>query len=134
MSVKITDNSDKVLELFEKAKKQALTAIGITAERFAKTDTSMPVDTGRARNSITWATAERQGEQYSYTDERGNRYAEKIGVGADKNSVYIGSNVEYFPYIELGSRNMRARHILKNASSNHGTKYKKLVENIFKNA
>ena len=118
----------------ERAKKQALTAIGISAEKYAKTDPSMPVDTGRARNSITWATADRQGQPYTYKDNQGLSFTDKIGTGADKNAVYIGSNVEYFPSIELGSKNMRARHILKRAATEHTSDYKALVKKIMENA
>lgn len=51
--VTIKDNTDEVLRGLEKAIKNGLEAIGITAEAYAKKDT--PVDTGRLRNSIAHA-------------------------------------------------------------------------------
>lgn len=51
--VTIKDNTDEVLRELEKAIKNGLEAIGITAEAYAKKDT--PVDTGRLRNSIAHA-------------------------------------------------------------------------------
>lgn len=69
IDVKITDNSDEFLKALPEQIEQALTAIGLTAESYAKQD--CPVDTGRLRNSITHA------------------------VEAGEQAVYIGSNVEY---------------------------------------
>ncbi|MBO5702147.1 MAG: HK97 gp10 family phage protein, partial [Clostridia bacterium] len=77
MSIKITDNTDEVLSSLEKAIKNGLTAIGMTAEGHAKK--AAPVDTGRLRNSITHA------------------------VKMDEKAAYIGTNVEYAPYVELGT-------------------------------
>ena len=133
-NVKFTDHSKEVLSAFAKAKKNALTAIGITAERHAKKDPAMPVDTGRARNSITYATKENEGSSFSYRDDNGNTFSDQRGTGADSSSVYIGSNVEYFPYIELGSRTISARHVLQSAASNHSDEYKKLAKQAFENA
>lgn len=100
MDVKITDNSKAVLEELTQKKALALEAIGMTAESYAKKDT--PVDTGRLRNSIAHAT--------------------------DENSAYIGTNVEYAPYIELGARGRHAYHMLGNAATNHSEEYKRLVK------
>ena len=57
MSITIKDNTDEFLSAFEKAIENGLTAIGLTAERHAKRKiTDYPaVDTGRLRNSITFA-------------------------------------------------------------------------------
>lgn len=69
MEVVIKDNSAEFLKALPEQIEQALTAIGLTAESYAKQE--CPVDTGRLRNSITHAVE--TGEQ----------------------AVYIGSNVEY---------------------------------------
>ncbi|MGN0683748.1 MAG: HK97-gp10 family putative phage morphogenesis protein [Oscillospiraceae bacterium] len=105
MEIKFTDNSAKVLEALEKAKNNALEAIGITAEKYAKEKT--PVDTGRLRNSIAHAT--------------------------DDDSAYIGSNVEYAPYVELGTAKQKANHMLQQAAQNHTSEYKKLAQEALKN-
>lgn len=104
VEVKITDNSGEVLRAFERQSAAALEAIGITAEGFAKRST--PVDTGRLRNSISHTV-----------------------VGSD---VYIGTNVEYGPYIELGTVNYIGKHMLKNAAANHGELYKQIIETYLK--
>ena len=134
MSVTVKDNTQEILSALEKAKKRGLKAIGMAAERHAKKDPNMPVDTGRARNSITWATKEREGEVVNYKDDNGVAYSEQIGQGAEKDAVYIGSNVEYFPEIELGSRTISARHVLQRAATEHTDEYKKLLQESFENA
>ena len=133
MSVKIDDNSAKFLEDFERKLLVGLEAIGIEAEGNAKEDANMPVDTGRARNSITWATKAKEGEGFSYSDDEGNNFNDQIGTGADEHSVYIGSNVEYFPYIEEGSRTISARHVLRNAIVKHKDEYLEMLRDAFKN-
>ena len=133
MSVKINDNSVKFLEDFERKLLVGLEAIGIEAEGNAKEDANMPVDTGRARNSITWATKAKEGEGFSYSDDKGNNFNDQIGTGANEHSVYIGSNVEYFPYIEEGSRTISARHVLRNAIVKHKDEYLEMLRDAFKN-
>lgn len=105
MSVTIKDNTQQVLSALEKAKKQGLEAIGMTAEGHAKKNT--PVDTGRLRNSITHTT--------------------------DSNAAYIGTNVEYAPYVELGARGRKPVHMLQRAATEHRDEYKKIMESSLKN-
>lgn len=133
MSVKIDDNSAKFLEDFERKLLVGLEAIGIEAEGDAKEAPNMPIVTGRARNSITWATKAKEGEGFSYSDDEGNNFNDQIGTGADEHSVYIGSNVEYFIFIEEGARNRTARHILRNTITNNKTKYAEMLKDAFKN-
>lgn len=100
------DNTDEVLSTLEKAKKRGLEAIGLTAEGYAKKDT--PVDTGRLRNSISHAT--------------------------DDEAAYIGTNVEYAPYVELGARGRKGAHMLQKAATEHTDEYKRIMEDAMKNA
>ena len=106
MSYKYKDNTDEVLAALKRAKKRGLEAIGLTAEGHAKKET--PVDTGRLRNSISHTT--------------------------DDESAYIGTNVEYAPYVELGARGRQGKHMLQRAASEHADEYKKLMEDSMKNA
>ncbi len=75
-SVRMTDNSDKVLSALDAAVARALEMIGGRAETHAKE--LCPVDTGNLRNSITHQVA-------------------------SEDTVAIGSNVHYAPYVELGT-------------------------------
>lgn len=85
---------------------QALIAIGMTAETHAKEE--CPVDTGRLRNSITH------------------------DVDMSEQAAYIGSNVEYAAFVELGTSKMAPRPYLRPAAENHSAEYKSLVESALK--
>lgn len=75
--VTFDDYSPQVLAEMHDAVLRALERIGEQAEGYAKD--LCPVDTGQLRNSITHAVDD--GEQ----------------------AAYIGSNMEYAPYVELGT-------------------------------
>ena len=100
MKVDYKDNSQQILSALEKGIKNGLEAIGLTAETYAKKAT--PVDTGRLRNSISH--------------------------DVDGEAVYIGSNVEYAPYVELGTSRAKAHHMLQKAATEHSAEYKRLAE------
>ena len=108
MNWTMKDNTDEVLSALEKAKKRGLEAIGLTAEGHAKKIT--PVDTGRLqlRNSISHAT--------------------------EDEAAYIGTNVEYAPYVELGARGRQGVHMLQRAATEHTDEYRRLMEDSMKNA
>ena len=87
----------------------ALKAIGQTAEGYAKDD--CPVDTGRLRNSIANEVFE------------------------EENAVYIGTNVEYAPYVEYrdnASHQTGKAHFLRDAAANHGDHYSAILEAALK--
>lgn len=136
MSIRLKDNTDEVLSALQRAKKRGLKAIGFTAERYAKEDANMPVDTGLARNSITFALAGERANISQYSADRGDGRGEYSGTasGEKGEAVYLGSNVEYFPIIELGGKNMTARHVLKRAATEHSEEYKELMVDSMKNA
>jgi hypothetical protein len=136
MSYTYKDNTKEVLSALDKAKIRGLKAIGIEAEGFAKEDPNMPVDTGLARNSITSALAGEGARVKSYKADKGDGKGSYSGTaeGEKGEAVYLGSNVEYFPFIENGSRTINARHILRNAASVHADRYKELMEDSMKNA
>lgn len=79
MAFGFTDHSREVLEALTTQKEAALEAIGQAAEGFAKANlTQFPrVDTGRLRNSVSHTT--------------------------DEDNAYVGTNVEYAPYVEFGT-------------------------------
>lgn len=101
-----TDNTKEVLAALEKAIDRGLEAIGLTAEEHTKKET--PVDTGRLRNSMSHAVQDK--------------------------AAYIGTNVEYAPYIELGVQGRQGVHMLQRAATEHTSEYKKIMEESIKNA
>lgn len=128
------DNLNEVLAELKNRKRAVLNAIGIEAEGFAKSDANMPVDTGRARNSITYALSGEEAHIRSYTDDGGTnswRYEGKAD-GKVGEAVYLGSNVEYFPTIELGGQNRVAHHVLQRAVETHTERYKEVAEMVMK--
>ena len=110
MKVDYTDNSEQVLSALEKGKRNALTAIGASAETHTKDNITADdlIDTGRLRNSI------------SHT--------------VDGESAYIGTNVEYAPYLELGTKKIAAHHYLKRAATEHKDEYKNLTAQAIQSA
>lgn len=107
MSVSFKDNTDEILLGIDGALERALTRIGFQAEGYAKD--LCPVDTGRLRNSIT------------------------NEVAKSEKAVYIGTNVEYAPFVELGTQRQRAQPYLKPAAVNHAKTYRNIVEDELKN-
>lgn len=108
MSLEIrTDNTDLVVDGINDAVLRALERIGQAAEGYAKD--LCPVDTGNLRNSITHVV-----------DESGE-------------AAYIGTNVEYGPYVELGTVKQNAQPFLHPAASDHGQTYRNILEDELKN-
>lgn len=110
MEIEITDNSGRVKEELQAACLRALEKCGLVAEGYAKL--LCPVDTGFLRNSITHALSGEQAAIFSYKADK----PDKSGVirkgaysgsapseSGGEMSVYIGTNVEYSAYQELGS-------------------------------
>lgn len=106
IEIKLTDNTKEVLEAAYDAWAAGLEAIGLAAEAYAKQ--ACPVDTGRLRNSISH--------------------------DADEEAAYIGTNVEYAPYVELGTSRMAPRPYLRPAAEDHSDEYRSLMELAMKNA
>lgn len=100
------DNTDEIKKLMLDAKLVALEAVGLQAEGYAKR--LCPVDTGNLRNSITHT--------------------------ADDDTAYIGTNVEYAPYVEFGTSKTAAQPYLRPAAQNHSEEYKRIIEYYLKNA
>lgn len=76
-SVTITDNTKLARELLTAAANAALKKIGSTAEEYVKENTPTSAHGGRLKNSMTHIV--------------------------EGDSVYVGTNVEYAPYVELGT-------------------------------
>lgn len=95
------DNRREVAEAIDKAVAAALEEMGLACEGYAKL--ACPVDTGRLRSSITHMTKPSDG------------------------AVYVGTNVEYGPYVELGTVHKAARPFLKPAAADHADSYRAIL-------
>ncbi len=131
MNVEFTDNSKEALAAMQEAALRALEKCGLVGEGYAKK--LAPVDTGNLRNSIT------------HTVDEGEM------------AVYIGTDVEYAGYVELGTgkyypggrptpwvyqdakgnwhmtHGQRAQPFLKPAVADHAQTYRNIIENELKN-
>lgn len=92
------DNREAIADAIDRALVAALEETGLVAEGYAKR--ACPVDTGRLRNSIT------------HIVDEGTRH------------VIIGTNVEYAPYVELGTRRQKPQPFLYPAANDHYSTYK----------
>lgn len=102
------DNTEEASRGIQRAIDRALEEIGLAAEGYAKR--ACPVSTGNLRNSITHA------------------------VDAGEKAVYIGTNVEYAPYVELGTSKQEAQPFLRPAATEHGDQYRQVLESALGSA
>lgn len=157
MSKKIVDEAnfqvesskEELLALLEQIAEGVLTDWGQTVERYAKG--KAPVDTGRLKNSITWALGggEAAIAEYQSSSTHGhNPSTEKWGTAGKpapkphggkysgtapkdsqgKRSVYVGTNVKYAQYVELGTSKMGPRPFLKPAVTDHISEYMDILK------
>ena len=98
--VKFTSYKTKVLQDINDGIDRALEICGGTAERYAKE--ICPVRTGRLRGSIGHAKKNPTTEQ-------------------------VGTDVEYAPYVELGTRYQKAQPYLRPAVENHRGEYERII-------
>ena len=135
MNISFKSNRKDCLSELDQASERALFICGGKAESYAKqnlTDNGS-VDTGLLRNSITFARGGQKANTSSYAASKGGVSGSYSGTApSDKSgekSVYIGTNVEYAPYVELGTVRTRAKPYLRPAAENHGEEYKKIIRN-----
>lgn len=104
VNVRIDDHSEEFLRELAAKIPVALEECGLVAEGYAKR--LCPVDTGNLRNSITHTQS--------------------------GDAEYIGTNVEYGPYVEMGTTRTRAQPYLKPAVADHADQYKQIIERRLK--
>lgn len=118
--VVIEDNRPAFDAEFEKAVIKALHMVGGTCETSVK-DTltaNESVDTGLLRNSITYALAGEAAQISTYASDDGSITGSYSGTAPEdgddkKKSVYVGTNVKYAPYVELGHAQQPGRFVPK---------------------
>lgn len=111
IEITIKDNSGKVLQELESKMPEILNALG--NEMYKSVYNFMTedkvVDTGRLRGSISYSTP--------YGDYNNPTIANKsndfIRGAKEKDTVVIGSNVEYASYVNSGTSKQRARKFLE---------------------
>lgn len=134
-SVETSSNKTSVIRATEKAMKKAARMIGGTVVGHAVE--LCPVDTGLLRNSITFALGGDAPEIVDYAsstkDSSGNltegHYDGSAPADDDGQiTVYVGTNVQYAPYQELGTVKMDARPFLRPAMENFKDEIEQIIE------
>lgn len=112
---------------------RALEIIGAKAEGYAKN--LCAVDTGLLRNSITHTRSDGTAAISDYkadkekNGERGEgSYSGRVPFGNEK-AVYIGTNVEYAPYVEYGTSQSKKgpQPFIRPAVQDHIDEYKHIL-------
>lgn len=98
----IKDNTNAVIAEADRLIQKKLELAALLVERTAKETGYCPVRTGTARRSITHE------------------------IALDGKSAKVGSNIEYFPFIELGTRKMPAYAPLRRALETRWKQIKRL--------
>lgn len=138
MSIEIKDNSAAVIANMQAGVERALEIIGGNAETYAKA--LCPVDTGLLRNSITHvaggATVQKN---YSadHGEQRGSISGQAPKDEEGQYTVYVGTNVEYAPFVELGHRTKsggmsKIKAFIRPAMENHTDEYNRIFRNEVK--
>lgn len=142
LTVKIIENNKaKVLDELEEAIERALEAMGLQGENYAKASCTA-VDTGLLRNSITHAIGGQGAATQTYTADTPKKGKPSTGSyggtapGTNK-VVYVGTNVEYAPYVEEGHRlpsggHVPGVHFIRNGVLGHFEELAELAEDALK--
>lgn len=104
IEIHIEDHSEEFLRELADKIPVALEECGLVAEGYAKR--LCPVDTGRLRNSITHTTEE--------------------------NTAYVGTNVEYAPYVEMGTKHTHAQPFIGPSLTDHVSEYEAIIRDRLK--
>ena len=119
MSLDVKDNTQEFLSAFESAKLRGLERIGEAAEGYAAD--LCPVGTPESTGIPGYIGGTLKGSITHIVD-------------ISNDCVYIGTNVEYAPYVELGTYKMDARPYLKPAGTDYTQTYNNIMEDELKNA
>lgn len=137
-TVKFDDNSRIFLDAEREAVDRALYAIGVKGVEGATDaisgayNVAAAVDTGRLRASISFITEKGEKGDSGQTPPPNAKQGDKLSGTAEKNSVVIGSNVEYAEYVHDGTSRMDGRPFLREGIDKTKGDMERQVEKIFK--
>lgn len=161
MDIQFKDNSKEIVEKLHEAAKTAVDAAGLQAATLARMElqnSPSRIDTGLLRNSITWAVSGKPAAITEYkgsdthTDESPSAVRRGIvgqpapeprsgtyegtapDEGTGKEAVYIGTNVEYAPYVHEGTDRMAPNRFLKNAIEKNKSEFEQIISQVLHNS
>ena len=149
ISVRIDSHVDEFTSEVRRKIPIALEKCGLAAEGYAKR--LCRVDTGLLRNSITHALdggpASISEYKASFGSNRGrtgkrlsasSKNAGRVGSGSysgtmpsngdDKRTVYVGTNVEYAPYVEMGTSRTKPKPFIRPSIADHVNEYVNIIK------
>ena len=132
MSIEVISHVRQVENATENAMKRAARMIGGSVAGHAIE--RCPVDTGLLRNSITFALGGEAPQKQVYYDDSKEQSGEYDGVATkdedNEITVYIGTNVQYAPYQELGAPNihLNARPFLRPAMEENVREIEQIIK------
>jgi len=109
MTIAVNTNAK---EAIHEALKKGMKIVGMQAESYAKQ--MCPIRTGLLRNSITFALSGEATNITAYTDDNGENPGKYEGTAPENGNgitLYLGSNVHYAPYVELGHHQQPGRFV-----------------------
>ena len=116
--IKFVSHADEVLRKSEQVFHEAMELVAQQGESNAIAEvTKLVYDTPESPNYVRTG-ALRNSIAHAYVRE--------------EKAAYIGTNLEYAPYVEYGTRNMHERPFLRNAAQNYSDEYKELLEDAIK--
>lgn len=115
MDVKVESHIDTALASSDMAIKRALEMCGLVSEMYAKA--LCPVGTP---------------ESTGIPHYMGGTLRNSITHQVEDKTMMVGTNVEYAPFVEMGTKKMRARPYLKPSIENHIEEYRNIIQEALK--
>lgn len=143
---KVEDHTEEALKAMAEAIPVILESIGQSLESEAKDELGNSperIDTGLLRNSITHGLGGGPTAIKSYKGDGKSKYNENAPVPSgsysgslpgDDCELYIGTNVDYAPYIHEGTDRLKPNRFLKNAIMNNQDQIEKTFRQGLENA
>ena len=117
IKVEVTSHADEIKQALHTQMEVALEKIGLAGESNAKEEITAAVyDTPEAKSGYV----------------RTGRLRNSISHTSDGESAYIGTNVEYAAYVEMGTSRMAERPYLRPAVMDHIDEYRQIAEEALK--
>lgn len=137
VTIRVENNSKIVIDELGEAVERALYAIGVKAVEGSvdaisgRYDIKPAVDTGRLRASISFITPTEKGG--SGQPKPANAQArDELSGSSEKNTVVVGSNVEYAERVHNGDSKVAGRPFITEGINKTKYKMQEQAEKIFK--